>query len=443
MRISMMAVSAVAACAGAAFGQSVGPDVIVGDLIDTMRWGATTNPPQQAYSVGTTSCNIGTVDVQWVANNNRHPVIGQNMFRLKDGKFEQIGLSWLKHGFTALTESLCQRCNGHGGAVLGVGCSDPYVAQLNGSQGGLGPRYQVNPYTGVFSYPVTGVPSPTGQMRRLLVANDDINPALNVGARYFVEGQYVTQDDAAAGNGFNNQSWREVRNSGSGTTFTLAWISGRNTHRMEPALKAWASVDPEVTVRSVRVDGEGEYWVGSKVTFANGVYSYEYAVQNNNSDRAVGAFHFPLAGCAAITNHKWHGVNYHSGEPYDNSEWVREVVGGEAIWRTAQTFAQNPNSNALRWGTLQNFRFESPLPPRQGTVTMDLFKPGTPNSVTFQGPVPRALADFTNDGFVDQFDYDGYVAAFESGAPGTDVNGDGFTDFYDYDAFVGNYEAGC
>ena len=132
MRISMMAVSAVAACAGAAYGQSVGPDVIVGDLIDTMRWGATTNPPQQSYSVGTTSCNIGTVDLLWVANTNRHPVIGQNMYRLKDGKFEQIGLSWLKHGFTALTENLCGRCNGHGGAVLGVGCSDPYVASLNG-----------------------------------------------------------------------------------------------------------------------------------------------------------------------------------------------------------------------------------------------------------------------------------------------------------------------
>ncbi|XVJ59798.1 MAG: hypothetical protein HEQ23_10510 [Tepidisphaera sp.] len=56
--------------------------------------------------------------------------------------------------------------------------------------------------------------------------------------------------------------------------------------------------------------------------------------------------------------------------------------------------------------------------------------------------VPCA-ADFNQDGFVDFFDYDGFVGAFESGTPDADFNADGFIDFFDYDAFVGAFETGC
>ena len=52
-------------------------------------------------------------------------------------------------------------------------------------------------------------------------------------------------------------------------------------------------------------------------------------------------------------------------------------------------------------------------------------------------------ADFNGDGFLDFFDYDDYVTAFETGGPGTDFNGDGFVDFFDYDAFVSAFETGC
>jgi hypothetical protein len=52
-------------------------------------------------------------------------------------------------------------------------------------------------------------------------------------------------------------------------------------------------------------------------------------------------------------------------------------------------------------------------------------------------------ADFNADGFIDFFDYDRYVDAFETGTAGSDFNRDGFIDFFDYDAFVGAFEAGC
>jgi hypothetical protein len=52
-------------------------------------------------------------------------------------------------------------------------------------------------------------------------------------------------------------------------------------------------------------------------------------------------------------------------------------------------------------------------------------------------------ADFNDDGFVDFFDYDEFVAGFEAGDAATDFNGDGFLDFFDYDDFVFAYETGC
>ena len=51
--------------------------------------------------------------------------------------------------------------------------------------------------------------------------------------------------------------------------------------------------------------------------------------------------------------------------------------------------------------------------------------------------------DFNGDGFLDFFDYDDFVTAYESGAPGADFNRDGFQDFFDYDAFIAAFETGC
>ena len=112
-----------------------GPDVIVGELPAVSQamspnGGVTGN--YVGLGVGTTSCNAGTVDLDWFQlPNNDHPVIPQNLYRMSGGannndKFEQIGQSWLKHAFTALTNNDCSYgCNGVGGSHLGSGCSDP------------------------------------------------------------------------------------------------------------------------------------------------------------------------------------------------------------------------------------------------------------------------------------------------------------------------------
>jgi len=216
-----------------------GPDVIVGDLIDIGEYGKVGNI--SAFAIGTTSCNIGNVNVKWIASTNEHPVIGQNMYRLKNGRFEHIGQSWLKHGFTALTQDLCCTCNGQGGAVLGIGCSDPYGAGLNASQGNLGPRSEVNAATGLYPYPyILGSNPQTGNAiyKRLQIKDADLEPTLNVGALYFGEGQYVTRDDATLSNKNNNASYRRAAVTASGTfpnaTYAMGWPPSVRSRRSRP-----------------------------------------------------------------------------------------------------------------------------------------------------------------------------------------------------------------
>src|SRR5690606_33726259 len=155
---------------------------------------------------------------------NYHPVIGQNLYRLKDGRLEQIGYSWLKHGFTALQGDICVSQVGHPceaagtGNRLGVGCSDPYGSSLNGSYSYLGPRYQVKPATHEYPHPFANVPNGTQTIeKRLQVKIADIDPTQNPGALYFAEGHYVARDDAYWNNDNNNASYRRVNFNATGS----------------------------------------------------------------------------------------------------------------------------------------------------------------------------------------------------------------------------------
>jgi len=58
-------------------------------------------------------------------------------------------------------------------------------------------------------------------------------------------------------------------------------------------------------------------------------------------------------------------------------------------WNT-ETLAQNPNANAIRWGTMYNFRFDSNSPPQAATATVGFFKNGAPINVPVMAPVALA-----------------------------------------------------
>jgi hypothetical protein len=368
------------------------PDVIVGDIGNIRRWGHFDDVT--GYSIATTSCNVGTCWLDWYADNgnsdNRHPVIAQNLFRLKDGRFEHIGQSWLKHGFFATSGSLCESgCLATNGEHLGVNCSDPYSTTLNGDQDSLGPKFEVNPSSGFHPHPVTDIGS-VGDVisTRLQVHDADLDATLNAGATYFVEAQYVAEDDTLAGNNHNNVSYRPITVEQQGATTFILRVAA-STVREQPAIWAWgASPDPQVEYDVVDVPGDGRFVVATRVTdLGGGHWHYEYAVHNQDSDRAVGSFSVPVVSGATLGNVGFHDVEYHSGEPFDGTDWSAAIGSGALTWSTTP-FALDPDANALRWGTLYNFRFDLDAGPTTGLVTLGLFKPGSPGTVQFQTLIP-------------------------------------------------------
>jgi hypothetical protein len=428
------------------FPDSVGPDLIVSDLSDLYHWGASPLGTIHAYSVGTYACNIGDQPAVWQGGTNQHPVIGQNMFRLNAGRFEQIGQSWLKWAFVSENTSFCGNCVDPGtGALLGVNCADPYQAVLNGYQAGLGPKSVVNPFTGDF--PANhDIPPSTTIGGRLQVLTSDL---LAAGASYFVEGQYVSPDDSAAGNLYNNTSYRQVYVQ-SDLSLTFVGPGGPSTTvQQQPALAAWLEQDPTVFLDSTDVQNDGRVYLARRATTAGtGTWHYEIAIQNLNSDRAIGGVLVRLPPDASATSLGFHSVAYHSGEVYDGTPWVSAVTTSGVQWDTAD-YAINPNANALRWGTLYNFWFDADVPPPSATLAeLRLFKPGTPDTLEVRvGPIPLLAGDTNCDGSVDFGDINPFVlmltdlGAWEASHPGCptangDINGDGSVDFGDINPFV-------
>jgi len=374
------------------------PDIIVGDLHLVQRFG--TENGITGFSVGTISCNPGTCWAKWFGSINEHPVIAQNMFRLKDGRFEQVGQSWVKHGFFALSQDFCSNsCVADlTGTHLGVNCSDPYTSMLNGDQSRLGPRSEINASTGKFPYPFSTQGATGGPIyKRLQVHNTDLDPALNPGAAYFVEGQYVTADDILGGTEANNNSYRPVDVTDNGGAFDIS-LTG-STVQQAAAVKAWAAEDPGVHGASVQVINDGLFLVYSNATdLGGGMWHYEYAVQNLTSQRAAGWFEVPLPSGALVQNIGFHDVDYHSGELYSSTDWIGQVVAdpaGDVVSWSTTSFGIDPDANALRWGTLYNFRFDADAPPVTGDLTLGLFVPNPPASVAVQARIPSSC---NNDG---------------------------------------------
>ena len=323
-----------------------GPDVIVGDLPELQQFGS--GGTQVGLALATTSCNNGDQELNWLGyGNTTHPVAPQNLYRMSGGpsnsdRFEQIGQSWLKHGIEAVQEDFC----GFGCIPakdqyhLGVGCSDPYFAALNASQEFLGSRAWVNPFTGAF--PATAIDhsghSHSGTAHRIVVESSDLNTATNPGATYYAEAQYATRDEytwcqshPGQCNMYNNASYRRFTVTGT-TNFSFAPVGP--TVQMAAAINAWTGATINMIEPAPGIDGRA--FIAYKVTNPSaGVWHYEYAIYNQNLDRAIQSFSVPLGCGINVSNLGFHAPLNHPGFPNDGT--LGDLGYSNAAWTTNQT----------------------------------------------------------------------------------------------------------
>lgn len=366
----------------------------------------------RGFAVGTTSCNRGNQTAPWYGGTNNVPVIQQSCYRILDGRFEQIGMSWLKHSFCAVSEPGCNTwtgggCNSTNCNTLGIGCADTYWAGLNADADA--PRSEINATTGHYDYPFTISPSGSSSVRgKLQLVDADY---LNVdGASFFMEAQYVERNEHEQCDGqrhLNNASHcKALFNSATSCVRDQSW--GPTKH-MVPAIFSWEDVG--ATVRQLDTDEAdsvpGRMNVGWLVTDnGNGTWHYEYAIHNQNSHRSFDSFSIPVPASTTLTNVEFRDIHYHSSEQnvIHGTDWTFSNAGGNATWTAVD---EGSATNAIRWATTYNFRFDANAAPEGVQVSLDYWRSGgSDSSVGFTGQGPgsgstNCPGDFNGDNTVD------------------------------------------
>lgn len=453
----LIAAATLAGVIPAALANVPGPDVVqtqlgwIDDSVDT--YGPVGGI--SALSTGTFSCNPGDADLPWAGFTSEHPVLVQNLYAYEDGRFVQLGMSWAKHvNFVVAQPPSCGDCQTllQGTPYLGPGCMDPYDAPTNANQTRLGPRSEVNPWTGTFPFPFTSQ-DVTGDaiFKRLQVADAELDPDLHPAARYFIEGHMVAATEPGE-NTLNNASHREVFVTDTGPFPQGPPLACTGpTYVGEPAIFAWQRLDPDVTVQLAQVPatgGDGFLHVASRATDnGDGTWRYEIAVHNLNSRRGVRALEVDLPSLIGASGIGFRDVPRHSGDPVSGSDWT-PLVGADAVrWETG-TLATD---NAIGWGLMFNFWFTSDAPPAERPLTLEMHLPdagaGVAGSIEVVAQLPSAACagDVNGDGATDAADLSTLIGSFGmTVAPGTsgDMNGDGVVDSADLSVLVGDFGCG-
>jgi hypothetical protein len=338
------------------------------------------------YSMASTSCNVGNVLIDWNDAQNNAPAIASNMFRMYDGRIEQLGYSWLKDSFCAVNENSCGSCQSTNCDTLGIGCADTYWSGLNDGANGRA-KFQLNATTGQWPNLWSGPSGPLPARGRIAVP---LTEAQDANSRYIAEVTYISEHDQLAGNGRNNASWQEFRWSSGSLSSTQ---NTGSVHMFDPAIYALVDEYPSAGVEELQNDHEGGtnvhgwYFLGHNATdLGGGMWRYDYMLFNMNSEQAAGGLTINLPCSVNVSNVGFKDVDYTSGSPYDGTDWTSSVSSGSVSWEVTQTHAQNPNANAVRWGMLYNFSFEADAAPiSTGTALVSLFAPGTGTDLNATG----------------------------------------------------------
>ncbi len=354
----------------------------VGAIVEKNHEGVFPNG-RQSMSISTTSCNVGTVSVPWQqAMDPDHPGIAMQLHRELGDRFEQVGVSWIKHGFFSTNQSTCGACSTPGGPSnqLGVNCSDTYGTSNNSDPMWLGPRSEWNAFNvawepcGSFfdGLPVDCIRNENGSSfankvdHRLEAFDADLGLA---GATYYYEAMYLVQGDV---NKANNIGSRKASMIWTGSIWDIVTATGSNSLVVGPAINRWAAAD--VLTQAGLAPGDGDVIVGvNTIDLGGGLWRYEYAVFNWNLDRKLRSFAVPTAGGSVSSPY------FHDIDDLPANDWVASVAGGNVTWEFPDVVLPGVKvAGALEFLTLYNFGFTSDVAPgdRDATVAPHLAGPG-------------------------------------------------------------------
>ena len=307
--------------------------------------------------------NVGVTDVPWQQkfsppappyNTDQHPYLIWNLYRVSNGRIEQLAASGLKHAFVTVNSN----CGCPGGSILWVNCEDTYGVSTNNSTGSLSPRTEITAHTGVwqrcgsiFDPDCNGVqntaPGFTGpeDPRRLNVPETELQVA---GAQYYFDSWYVVRDDV---NIYNTMAYRTIT-----PTLTTSWsFTPMGTQRAGAVVDAWVDpVTPGPNADNKKLNtGEGQLTLAGRATdVGGGRWRYEYALMNHDFDNGITTFQVPLPAGATVTNTYFHDVDRNP-----STDWVPVMITGGIRFQPPKN-ARTPVEYFQDWGTLYNFGFE-------------------------------------------------------------------------------------
>lgn len=345
--------------------------------------------------------NLGTANVPWFAKFNtgnatwrdQHPFLVWQMARSKDGVFEPLGRSDLKHAFLTLNTG-CSAGACTTSDTLGIGCADVYGTSTNNSVGSLAPRSEVSAFTGIWAHcfgtashfdtngDCTQDFSGSGEnsfTHGLKAAEADLQVA---GATYYVEAFYIVRNDS---NIFNSMGYRQVAPAKPASTWSFPTVGAYATG---PAINAWVNpTTPGADADNKTLDtGEGRVQLAVRVTpvaGSPGKFRYAYALQNHDFDRRIKSFRvpFPTAGLTL------ENMVFADGDGFAANNWTAAVDAGGITW-TAPAATTPPAE--LDYASFFAFRFDADQGGSAAQAALGVFEAGAPTELTIQTMAPAS-----------------------------------------------------
>jgi len=346
-----------------------------------------------AMGAWTTICNPGTSAIQFqAAMDPHHAFIHYLVVRESNGRFEEISnRGYVKHTFGSSNDpSSCGTCAGTGRfSWVEIGCSDTYAASQACDHFNLGPPEEVDPWLGTWVSTCSlfdrGDPpvAPSSQCNnqrsltqtqanllngtihnQMLVRDQDL---LTPGATYWYQSAYNVPLEPDANRG-NNMGSRSVSFTWNGTTWVTADTS---TYLQGTILQRWSGSSLSSGGNG---NDDGRFYVAVKVTGpTNGRYHYEYAVQNRDNKRGMGALRIPVCPSATVS-----GFGFHDIDQDLLNNWTGSKVGGEIVFTTGSS------ANPQRWNSIFNFWFDCDAAPITGSsLSLDQYDLGPGAATVF------------------------------------------------------------